>query len=382
MTDFIAVDGSTIFDVCLNTYGTLDLLGKLMSDNNFPGAATYPVAGQVFSFDETLVVNQQTFKRTALSGEKYATKRVIIPGGDIPGEFTLSTSADGTQSVVWVFAAAGDFELTIDWGDGHVEDYAGTGAITATHSYIDDATYVATISSEAIQKLLSIVLSDGDCRIVGASGLDACINLIQLDIASNVLTEFAAIGALPSLIADLSLYGNVLTEFNGSDLPSELITLNLANNALTEFNPPTGKLNAKLEQLILSGNQIGNFNPDYDLPVSLKNIYLDNNLLTIYDTQTTLLPPGLTGIYMNSNQITAAHQGISSAFPTTIANFTIADNVLSVVNINKALEDLDAVGYSAGVFNLINQTPSAPPTGLGLTAKNNMIARGCSVATD
>lgn len=59
MTQFIAITNSTIYDVCLNTYGTLNLLGKLMDDSNHPGVNTYPVAGQVFLYDENLV-NVQT----------------------------------------------------------------------------------------------------------------------------------------------------------------------------------------------------------------------------------------------------------------------------------------------------------------------------------
>mgnify|MGYP000853902556 CR=1 FL=1 len=57
MTTFIAISNSTIFDVCLNTYGTLDLLVKLMVDNNHEGVSTYPVNGQEFIYDETQSVN-------------------------------------------------------------------------------------------------------------------------------------------------------------------------------------------------------------------------------------------------------------------------------------------------------------------------------------
>lgn len=67
---FNAVSNSTIYDVCLNTYGTLDLLVKLMTDNNYSSVNDYPVNGQVFSFDETLVANQAT-KQTNIV---YATK--------------------------------------------------------------------------------------------------------------------------------------------------------------------------------------------------------------------------------------------------------------------------------------------------------------------
>lgn len=55
MTTFIAGEGSTILDVCLNTYGTLDYLVKLMVDNNHPSVNDRPVKGTAYVFDETLV---------------------------------------------------------------------------------------------------------------------------------------------------------------------------------------------------------------------------------------------------------------------------------------------------------------------------------------
>lgn len=69
MQVFKAVENSTIYDVCLNTYGTLNLLVKLMVDNSFVGVNYYPTAGQEFTFDETLVANQATAQNI-----KYATQ--------------------------------------------------------------------------------------------------------------------------------------------------------------------------------------------------------------------------------------------------------------------------------------------------------------------
>jgi hypothetical protein len=67
---FQAVDMSTIYDVCLNTYGNLDLLVKLMVDNNFEGVNSYPVAGQLFTYDDTLVYGLASQKNNVI---KYAT---------------------------------------------------------------------------------------------------------------------------------------------------------------------------------------------------------------------------------------------------------------------------------------------------------------------
>lgn len=55
MTTFTAIANSTIYDVCLNTYGTLNKLAKLMDDNDWDGVDTDPVQGDEFLFDETLV---------------------------------------------------------------------------------------------------------------------------------------------------------------------------------------------------------------------------------------------------------------------------------------------------------------------------------------
>jgi hypothetical protein len=81
MKQFVAISSSTIYDVCLNTYGTLNRLAKLMDDNNHPGVDVYPVAGQVFLYDENLV-NVQTNQNlnqnyTISAGDaqlKYATQ--------------------------------------------------------------------------------------------------------------------------------------------------------------------------------------------------------------------------------------------------------------------------------------------------------------------
>lgn len=79
--EFTAISNSTIYDVCLNTYGTLDLLVKLMYDNDFEGVDTLPTNGQVFSYDDTLVQNISTnniYQPTQISGlfagKKYATQ--------------------------------------------------------------------------------------------------------------------------------------------------------------------------------------------------------------------------------------------------------------------------------------------------------------------
>jgi hypothetical protein len=73
MTTFTAVENSTIYDVCLNTYGSLDFLVKLMAENDFDGVEVRPKAGQEFLFDESLVVNQLVYNDNLSKSVKYAT---------------------------------------------------------------------------------------------------------------------------------------------------------------------------------------------------------------------------------------------------------------------------------------------------------------------
>lgn len=55
MKEFIAISNSTYYDICLNTYGTLDYLIKLLNDNNVADFNTNPINGKVFLYDDTLV---------------------------------------------------------------------------------------------------------------------------------------------------------------------------------------------------------------------------------------------------------------------------------------------------------------------------------------
>lgn len=107
---FTAVDKSTIWDVVLNTYGSVDNIVKLMVDNDYPNVNTYPRNGQVFFFDNTLVENQNNL-RSDLGPQKFATaggvEGIISPDNNtdmgilysetFPAEY--KSNADGTTAI-------------------------------------------------------------------------------------------------------------------------------------------------------------------------------------------------------------------------------------------------------------------------------------------
>lgn len=55
---------------------------------------------------------------------------------------------------------------------------------------------------------------------------------------------------------------------------------------------------------------------------------------------------------------------------------------LTVSTVNSILSALDNFNRKFGTLDLSGQTPAAAPTGAGITAKNNLIAKGWSVSTD
>lgn len=70
---FEAIDGQSIFDVCLNCYGSLDLISKLLQDNNIDNINVRPYSRQLFIYDDTLVIDQGINQQFTQAGIRYAT---------------------------------------------------------------------------------------------------------------------------------------------------------------------------------------------------------------------------------------------------------------------------------------------------------------------
>lgn len=102
MQSFNSISNGTIYDVCLNTYGNLDLLVKLMVDNGFEGVNVYPENGQEFIYDDSLVLKANKVI------SKYATRfnNIIDPTNlsNMAYEQILETmyvaAADGETSII------------------------------------------------------------------------------------------------------------------------------------------------------------------------------------------------------------------------------------------------------------------------------------------
>lgn len=68
-----AIEGQSLLDVCLQTYGTLDLLIKLLQDSGVDNVNVKPKSQQVFIYDDILIFNQGVANQFLLSNIIYAT---------------------------------------------------------------------------------------------------------------------------------------------------------------------------------------------------------------------------------------------------------------------------------------------------------------------
>lgn len=100
----------------------------------------------------------------------------------------------------------------------------------------------------------------------------------------------------------------------------------------------------------------------------------NQNITTIDASQNT----SLISLEGQNNDLTS----ISFTIGSTLDFLTINNNNISTTVVNFILVQFDNSGITNGRLDLNIQTPPAPPSGSGITAKNNLIGKGWSVSTD
>ena len=73
MQNYSSISGQSIYDVCLQTYGSFDYLFKLMTDNGISGLNSAILGGTVFSWDDTLIQNKNLNDSFLKSNKIFAT---------------------------------------------------------------------------------------------------------------------------------------------------------------------------------------------------------------------------------------------------------------------------------------------------------------------
>jgi hypothetical protein len=81
MQTYQAIAGQSIYDVCLQTYGALDFLYKLMQDNGIAGVNEPVLSRQQFIWDDSLVLDQQVNAAFSGTSKRYSTD--VSPLGSV-----------------------------------------------------------------------------------------------------------------------------------------------------------------------------------------------------------------------------------------------------------------------------------------------------------
>ena len=92
LTTYTALEGQSIYDVCLQTYGTLDLLYKLIQDNDIDNVNRVELKGIVFTFDTSLIYDKGLYINNQSTSTIYATRELMTPSNTpvINGSFDES----------------------------------------------------------------------------------------------------------------------------------------------------------------------------------------------------------------------------------------------------------------------------------------------------
>lgn len=154
---YSARNGQSIYDVCLNTYGSYDYLIKLLQDNSFPNLNTYPYTGQQFLYDDALVKDDSVFLTTTINNVLYSTRanglssvfyQIIENGGPAISQHVPPTVAQIPQPVIKVVLApfkvfSNSAGITVD----------GNGVFTYTDSRLNGLLDYPVYSSQVSQYL-------------------------------------------------------------------------------------------------------------------------------------------------------------------------------------------------------------------------------------
>lgn len=128
MKTYYAIAGQSIYDVCLQTYGSLDYLYKLMEDNGVEGLDDVVLGGQAFTWDDSLVVDQQINSAFAASDTSYATD--VNEQGSV---FFVNTVQSGTTiepNPTPVSTSGGSGQYSVTYGTSFTSDTDGMTVIT------------------------------------------------------------------------------------------------------------------------------------------------------------------------------------------------------------------------------------------------------------
>ena len=90
-----AIEGQSLFDIVLNTYGAIEYIYKLIKDNGIENLNYIVKSGDEFLYDGDLITDTTIFTTTTLSGVRYATAYIpSITEGEVAPDFNFDFNED------------------------------------------------------------------------------------------------------------------------------------------------------------------------------------------------------------------------------------------------------------------------------------------------
>lgn len=197
--------------------------------------------------------------------------------------------------------------------------------------------------------------------------------------------------------------GGLVGEINNLDALVELKTLLISNTQISGSIPSLVH-NPALVTLSLMDNALTGAIPDLSANVALSNVNLTNNDLTgpvpdmshsprlvYFDVSSNrlsgIIPSISANTYLNRYDVSGNDlSGFAGGWPTVVDvrgfTFDASDNNLTDDAVNKILIDAQAAGAGAGTTIDLRGGVNLAPQGLGIVAKNSLIAAGAVVSTN
>jgi hypothetical protein len=299
-------------------------------------------------------------------------------GADEYAPLWAVTTADITQA--WHFIVTTGVDYVVDWGDGTVDVFTGTGVLqTHNYNYGGAGTYAIKVYVEDPVELLDLRAYNN--ALVGTlPDLSRNTAITIFSNSNNLLT-----GSIPDLSSNVALqYFIVRTNQLTGTIPSiatnvALLEFNVSDNQLTGVIPNL-TTNVALTTFSVYSNLLTGSIPDLTTNVALTHIHVHDNQLTgVIPSLTTNV--ALQYIDAHTNQLTGNIPDLSANVAMTICH--LYDNQLTGnipdLSANVALEDFycydnQLTGYVASTISITLNDFQAQNNALDLAAVDQILA--------
>ncbi|KAL3667330.1 hypothetical protein V7S43_007558 [Phytophthora oleae] len=142
----------------------------------------------------------------------------------------------------------------------------------------------------------------------GGAGILACLNLEQLHLAYNQITDMTALGLqfLDSLKV-LHLQGNAIIYLAGLECNTELVDIRLDKNRIRQLDPQSTLALRQLKFLNLEDNGLKSLS-NFNNMLSLETLELSNNrLVDLEEVEKLAALPSMVDLRMTNNPLTKKH---------------------------------------------------------------------------